>query len=291
LAPLVNALLPLKPVRWALERTLGIDQRRTLPRYADASLAHLFRQRSARPNPGRPIVALFSDTWTMFHEPQVGMAATRVLEALNYQVELIPYRCCGRPQLSKGLLREAKQLAQQNVAVLSSYLKRGVPVVGLEPSCIAAVQDDYRDLIPGEATEAVAGHVKLIDQFLAKAWSSGAIKPAQAFRPSSVPVMLHGHCQQRAVIGTAASRAVLGWVSSAVNEVDSGCCGMAGSFGYDHHQLSMQIGEQRLFPAVRQHQGAVVASGFSCRHQIKDGTNRPAKHLVEVLAESLSQLS
>jgi FAD/FMN-containing dehydrogenase/Fe-S oxidoreductase len=291
LAPLVNALLPLKPVRWALERTLGIDQRRTLPRYADASFEQLFRSRSTRPNPGGPIIALFADTWTMFHEPQVGMAAIRVLEALNYQVELIPYRCCGRPQLSKGLLREAKALARQNVAVLSSYLKRGVPVVGLEPSCIAAVQDDYRDLIPGEATEAVAKHVTLIDQFLAKAWTGGVIKPERVFRRDGAPVMLHGHCQQRAVIGTSASRAVLGWVSSAVSEVDSGCCGMAGSFGYDHHQLSLQIGEQRLFPAVRRHQGAVVAAGFSCRHQIMDGTNRPAKHLIEVLAEGLGQLS
>lgn len=288
-APLANALLPLKPVRWALAKTLGIDERRTLPRYADASFEQLFRQRPTRTSSERPTVALLPDTWTMFHEPQVGMAAVRVLEALGYRVELIPYRCCGRPQLSKGLLGEAKRLAQKNVAALHAYLARGVPIVGLEPSCVTAFKDDYRDLIPGQATEAVARHVLLIDQFLAKAWTNGTLKPQAVFRHDGTPILLHGHCQQRAVLGTSASRAVLGWLSSAVEEADAGCCGMAGSFGYDHHALSMQIGEQRLFPAVRNHPGTVVASGFSCRHQIQDGTGRQARHLVEVLAEGLKR--
>jgi FAD/FMN-containing dehydrogenase/Fe-S oxidoreductase len=295
LAPLANALLPLAPVRWLMEKTAGIDRRRVMPPYANASFHQWVARRETRREeahaPERPKVALFADTWTMYNEPEVGVAATEVLEALGYAVEHVRYRCCGRPQISKGLLREAKALARRNVAALQTYVARGVPVVGLEPSCVAAFQDDYRDLVPGEATEAVAGHVKMIDQFLAKAWTKGELEPGAVFHKNGAHVMLHGHCQQRAIQGTASTKAVLGWVSDNVFEVDSGCCGMAGSFGYGHFELSMQIGERRLFPAVREHDGETVACGFSCRHQIRDGTGRRAKHLTQLLAEALPPAS
>lgn len=300
-APLANALLPLAPVRWLMEKTAGIDRRRALPPYANASFHQWVRQREARREEERralgapahaadkPKVALFADTWTMYNEPEVGVAATRVLEALGFEVEHVPYGCCGRPQISKGLLREARARARKNVAALHAYVARGVPVVGLEPSCVTAFQDDYRDLVPGEATEAVAAHVKMIDQFLAKAWTKGDLEPGRVFRKGERHIMLHGHCQQRAIQGTSSTKAVLGWVSPDVFEVDSGCCGMAGSFGYGHYDISMQIGERRLFPAVREHAGETVACGFSCRHQIRDGTGKRAKHLVELLAEALPE--
>ena len=288
-APVANALLPLPPVRWLVEKTVGVDRRRVMPRYAAQSFDGWRRaHEKTRPhNEAKPRVALFADTWTMYNEPEVGAAATRVLEALGYEVEHVNYGCCGRPQLSKGLLRDAKKLAAKNVEALHRYVERGVPVVGLEPSCVASFQDDYRDLVPGEKTEAVAKNVKMIDQFLAKEWTQGRLEPAQTFHKNGVSIMLHGHCQQRAIQGTSSTKAVLGWLSENVAEVDSGCCGMAGSFGYGHFDVSMQIGEQRLFPAVRAHEGETVACGFSCRHQIKDGTAKHAKHLVELLDEAL----
>ena len=291
-APVANALLPLPPVRWLVEKTVGVDRRRVMPSYAAQSFdgwrrAHEKTRPQTHGDTEKPKVALFADTWTMYNEPEVGAAATRVLEALGYDVEHVNYGCCGRPQLSKGLLRDAKKLAVKNVEALHRYVERGVPVVGLEPSCVASFQDDYRDLVPGEKTEAVARNVKMIDQFLAKEWTQGRLEPAQTFHKNDTPVMLHGHCQQRAIQGTSSTKAVLGWLSENVAEVDSGCCGMAGSFGYGHFELSMQIGEQRLFPAVRAHEGETVACGFSCRHQIKDGTAKRAKHLVELMDEAL----
>lgn len=306
LAPISNALLPTAPVRWALEKLIDVDRRRVMPSYAPLAFDRWFQQRqpalaataaavatpqagaqAIAPAPEAGRVALFADTWTMYHQTGPGQAAVKVLEALGYQVELVPYGCCGRPQISKGLLREAKGLARRNVERLMPYVEDGVPVVGLEPSCVTAITDDYRDLLPGRRTDAVAGNVAMIDQFLAKAWTRGEIDPSAVFEKRPGTTLLHGHCQQKAVHGTASTRAVLAWVSDEVDEVDAGCCGMAGSFGYGHHDLSMAIGERRLFPAVREHDGATVACGFSCRHQIADGTQREARHLTEQLADAL----
>ena len=318
LAPVANALLPLAPVRWLLEKTVDVDRRRVMPRYAAQTFGRWFEMRAAAPvgrradasqetprRSGDPLpgstlasaatrsaapdrrVALFADTWTMFNETAPGHAAVEVLEALGYHVEMVPYGCCGRPQLSKGLLKDARKVAAGNVARMRPYVERGVPIVGLEPSCVTAFTDDYRDLVPGEATDLVAGNVFMIDQFLAKAWTRGEIDPAAAFRRGHEPLLLHGHCQQKAILGTRSTRAVLEWASDDVREVDAGCCGMAGSFGYGHFDVSMKVGEGRLFPAVRAHEGATVACGFSCRHQIHDGTGRTARHLVEVLADAL----
>ncbi|MEJ2291958.1 MAG: FAD-linked oxidase C-terminal domain-containing protein, partial [Deinococcales bacterium] len=169
LAPLANALLPTAPVRWALEKLVDVDRRRVLPRYADQSFQRWFERHqgdpqgapggAAAPEAGERRVALFADTWTMFNETAPGQAAVRVLEALGYRVELVPYGCCGRPQLSKGLLREARTRARSNVERLHPYVERGVPVVGLEPSCVTALADDYRRLLPGARTDAVADNV------------------------------------------------------------------------------------------------------------------------------------
>ncbi|MDA0699787.1 MAG: heterodisulfide reductase-related iron-sulfur binding cluster, partial [bacterium] len=296
LAPIANALLPLAPVRWLTERALGVDRRRTLPRYA--------RQRFDRSAAGRPpqgvpdattgdadadapTVALFVDTWSNFHDPAPAHAAVRVLEAVGARVEMVPYRCCGRPLISKGLLREAKAQATANVAALSPYVDRGVPILGLEPSCVTAFTDDYPDLVPSDASRALARHVRPLEAWLAKRWTSGALRPTDVFERSDTSILLHGHCQQKAVLGTGPTKAVLGWAARDVAEVDAGCCGMAGSFGYTHHDLSLAIGEQRLFPAVRAHAGEVVACGFSCRHQVADATGVRPRHVVETLAGAL----
>ncbi|MEJ2668012.1 MAG: FAD-linked oxidase C-terminal domain-containing protein [Deinococcales bacterium] len=304
LAPIGNALLPTAPVRWLLERVLQVDRRRVMPRYAPRRFDRWFARRArgagvaaaadvassgTAPRPAGRHVALFADTWTVFNDTGPGQAAVRVLEALGYQVELVPYGCCGRPQISKGLLRQAKTLARATIERLSPYVERGVPVVGLEPSCVTALTGDYRDLLPGARTDAVAADVFMFDQFLAKEWSRGELDLPAVFVKRPGRTLLHGHCQQKAILGTSSTRAVLEWVSEDVAELDSGCCGMAGSFGYGHHDLSMAIGEQRLFPAVREHDGDTVACGFSCRHQIADGTHMKAKHLSEVMAEALRE--
>jgi len=285
-APLVNALLPLAPVRWLTEKAIGIDRRRTLPAYAARRFDRGF---SARPGGGEgaPTVALFVDTWSNFHDTAPARAALRVLEAAGARVELVPYRCCGRPLISKGLLREAKAQAAANVAALRDYVERDVSILGLEPSCVSAFTDDYPSLVPGPETDALARHVRPLEAWLAKRWSAGDLRPDALFAPSDAPVLLHGHCHQKAVLGTAATKAVLGWASRDVREIDAGCCGMAGSFGYTHFELSLTIGEQRLFPAVREHAGEVVACGFSCRHQVADATGKRPRHVAETLARAL----
>ena len=298
-APVANAVLATAPARYLLEKTIGVDRRRVMPRYERTSFAQWFAREGAAadavptkdaapgPEPGPGRVALFADTWTMFNEAGPGRAAVRVLQAFGYDVELVPYGCCGRPLISKGLLRDAKRQAEANVPKLHAYVEAGIPVVGLEPSCVTAFRDDYRDLVPGEATDAVAEHVVMIEAFLAKQWTRGRIDPSAVFVKRDEPLLLHGHCQQKALLGTSAQRALLGWIADDVEELDAGCCGMAGSFGYGHYDLSMKIGEDRLFPAVRAHGGATAADGFSCRHQIADGTDHEGKHVIELLAEAL----
>ena len=287
--PLANAALAAPPMRWLNERLLGLDRRRPLPRFTRQRFENWFARRgvNTRRSRERGEVALFADTWTRFHDPGPGRAAVHVLEALGYRVTLIPYVCCGRPHLSKGLVRRARDQAARVVTSLHPFVARGVPVVGLEPSCVTALRDDYRDLVPGPQTDALADTTLMLEQFLAKAWTAGELDPRAHFARTERPTLLHGHCQQKAVLGTSATRAVLEWTSSNVRELDAGCCGMAGSFGYEHHDLSFSIGEQRLFPAVRAHEGDTVACGFSCRHQIADGTGRNALHVSEALAGAL----
>src|SRR5690606_20647402 len=243
------------------------DARRVLPSYAPQRFERWFEHRERPPQvgsasansasagnlkapaeapAGRSLgrVALFADTWTRFNEQGPGKAAVRVLDALGYDVELVAYGCCARPQISKGMLRDAKKMAAANVAKLKAYVDAGVPVVGIEPSCIAAFTDDYPDLVPGEDSRAVAGNVRMVEDFLAKEWTAGRFKPEEHFERATEPILFHAHCQQKAVLGASYSAAVLGWVADDVEVLDAGCCGMAGSFGYGHHELSMTIGER-----------------------------------------------
>src|SRR5690606_11471596 len=276
-APVANALLRLAPVRWLLEKTIHVDARRVMPAYASQRFDRWFAARRAGSRAGanrapegaeasRKRVALFVDTWTQFNEPGPGRAAVDVLDHLGYDVDLVPYGCCGRPQISKGLLREAQGMARRNIDRLHPYAERGIPIVGLEPSCVTALRDDYRDLVPGAASAAVARNAGMVEDFLADEQARGAFRPEAHFTASSTPLQLHAHCQQQAVLGSASSAAVLRWVAGEMRVLDAGCCGMAGSFGYGHYDLSMTIGERRLFPAVRDwhgtRQGATAAPGF-----------------------------
>jgi len=184
---------------------------------------------------------------------------------------------------SKGFLAQAQQLARQNVERLLPWARRGVKIVGCEPSCLLMLVDEYRDLVPGEEAALVAAHAELIDSHLIGA---GIELP---LAPLDQKVLLHGHCHQKALIGTGDTQRALGMIRGAqVQLVDSGCCGMAGSFGYEHYEMSMAIGERVLFKAVRGAADAqVVAPGFSCRQQIAHGTGRKALHPIELLARQL----
>ena len=191
--------------------------------------------------------------------------------------------------ISNGLLREAQVLAQRNLDRLRALADAGVPIVGLEPSCTVTFKDEYPDLAPGAPAEAVAQGTFAIEEFLVMLYDRGVRLP---LKPWPRTILLHGHCHQKAMVGTQASLAALRWLPGAtVREVDSGCCGMAGSFGYEaeHHELSLAMGERALFKAVRAlpPDALVVAAGASCRQQILHGTGRRALHLTEALAAAL----
>jgi Fe-S oxidoreductase len=271
---------------------MGIAPKRTLPPFAFRTFSSWFASRphSNGGTPPKPQVVLFHDTFMEYNTPSLGRDTVEILERAGFEVVLPERKCCGRPIISKGLLDEARVNALHNLRVLKPYAERGVPIVGVEPSCILALKDDYRDLLPGPDAELVARHVTTVDEFLQKLTREGRLTyPAGA---SKREYLLHGHCHQKSLVGTGPTLEVLrGIPGASVQEIDSGCCGMAGSFGYEkeHYDISIAIGEQRLFPAVR---GAaagtiLVADGISCRQQIAHGTGREARHLVSVVAEAL----
>lgn len=282
LAPLSNVLAALPGGGWLRERLLGFDRRRPLPRFERQSFQRWFARRPA-PEKAAPRgdVVLLDDCLTSYCEPRVNQAAVHVLEAAGYRVRLAGLECCGRTLISKGLLGEARRLAERNVARLDPWVARGAAIVGCEPSCILTLVDDYQDLVPGEATGRVGAAAGLVESLLAKAdlpWKPAA--PRQA--------LLHGHCHQKALVGLGDTQTLLRAAGCEVGVVDSGCCGLAGSFGYEHYDLSMQIGERVLFPAVRKAVEATIAApGFSCRHQIEHGAGRAALHPIELVAAAL----
>ncbi|MEL6673440.1 MAG: FAD-linked oxidase C-terminal domain-containing protein [Bacteroidota bacterium] len=289
-APLVNAFLGWSPVRWGLEKTLRLDRQRRLPAYAATSFASWFRQHQPAPE-GLPVV-LFVDTYLNYHEPELGKSAVRLLGKLGYQVHLAEVGCCQRPRISNGFLKLAKKEGTQTLARLIPYLEKNWPIVAIEPSCTSALVDDLPDLLTGQkGAELLPQRVKMIDVFLWESYQQGHWQaPAGA---SSSAWMLHGHCHQKALFGTDAMKKLLEVVAgSPVTEVDSGCCGMAGAFGYEaeHAALSKKMAERRLFPAIREkEQGTgVIACGVSCRHQIEDGTGEKALHWVQVMEQLVS---
>jgi len=280
LAPLSNALGRLPGSGWLRERLLGFDRRRPLPTFVRQNFRQWFATHRPPQTAPRGDVVLLDDCLTSYCEPRVNQAAVRVLEAAGYRVHLAGLECCGRTLISKGLLGEAQRLARENIARLTPWVERGAAIVGCEPSCILAFVDDYQDLVPGDATKRLGAAAGLVESLLVKADLPWRAQPARA--------LLHGHCHQKALVGLGDTQAMLQAAGCDVSVVDSGCCGMAGSFGYEHYDVSMRIGERVLFPAVRKAEDAViVAPGFSCRHQIEHGAGRQAVHPVEVIAEAM----
>ena len=292
-APLVNWVQRNWLYRKLLEAILGFDSRRRLPEYAAKPFGEWFGRRQAPGLGSDKKVVLFDDTYMNYHEPQVGISAVELLESCGYEVTVANAGCCQRPRISHGLLRKAKEDGETTLRNLDAHIRRGLKIVVCEPGCCSALTDDLPDLIDDEPLgQRIKQNVMMIDDFLFREIQHGSLDCE--FTSDLKEVLIHGHCHQKSLYGTTAMKAILGRAPGiTVTEIDSGCCGMAGSFGYEkeHYELSMSIGEDRLFPAIRnRNQGAaVVACGFSCRHQIEHATGVKPLHWVETLSPHYSR--
>jgi Fe-S oxidoreductase len=242
-------------------------------------------------NPKSKKVVLFNDTFNTYNYPLVSIAATELFEAAGFEVILPGHRCCGRPMISKGLLRKARRAARDTIERLTPFAEQGIPIVGLEPSCILSLRDDYFSLLPGDwRVKKVAEQSYTFEEFMAKLADEGELD--LEFREEARQVLLHGHCHQKALVGSKPSQRTLTLPGGyTVTEVDSGCCGMAGSFGYEaeHYDMSLAMAERRLLPAVREQSAdtLIAAAGVSCRQQIKHGAGKQAYHPAEILRTAL----
>jgi FAD/FMN-containing dehydrogenase/Fe-S oxidoreductase len=279
-----------------LRRRLGITDQRPLPRLARQTFAGWWRNenlgRSSHPSGGRAgRLVLLIDGFTNFFCPEVGIAAVGILSAAGWDIAAAPVLDEGRSQISKGLLAAARRAAAATLDVLAPLARAGLPIVGLEPSSLLTLRDEYHYLLPGDSrVPLVAGMAQTFEEFVDLLSTENRL--AVEFRSESKRLLLHGHCHQKALVGTGPARTILSLPPGyTVEEVDSGCCGMAGSFGYEaeHYEISMQMAERRLLPAVRQaaDDTIIVAAGISCREQIAHGTGRLALHPAEVLRNAL----
>ncbi|MCK4699951.1 MAG: 4Fe-4S dicluster domain-containing protein, partial [Bacteroidales bacterium] len=292
-----NLFAKSKVLSFPIKRILKFAVKRSIPAISTTTLRKWVRQNLHKLNPENPkngTVYLFIDEFTNYNDTEVGIKAIRLLQRLGYQVVTTPHGVSGRTFLSKGLLRKARNIAEHNVRVISDFVSQDVPLVGLEPSAILGFRDEYPELVGRElAADArkMATHALTLEEFLDREMDKGLI-PEDRFTKVKRHIKLHGHCQQKAVSTTASTIKVLSWPAGyTVEEIPSGCCGMAGSFGYEkeHYELSMKVGELVLFPAIRKTvEGVMIAApGTSCRHQIKDGTGRRALHPAEILHDAL----
>ena len=280
-----------------LKKLTGVAARRNLPPLHSTTLRRWWSRHGASLQPRGAVkekVLFFCDEFTDFYDVEAGIKAIRLLSALGYAVEMPRHAQSGRAQLSKGLLPEARELARRNVRIFSGRMKDSTVLLGLEPSAILSFRDEYPRLVaPGEveAARSLAGQALLFDEFLAREAERGRISSSQ-FTSEPARVLLHAHCHQKALSSVEVSARALSLPSNYLVEViPSGCCGMAGSFGYEaeHYDISMKIGELVLFPAVNNAAAGTViaATGTSCRHQIQDGTGRKALHPAEILWEAV----
>jgi FAD/FMN-containing dehydrogenase/Fe-S oxidoreductase len=292
LAGVVEAVSKSQTLRNLQQTFLGISKRRTIPSFSKQTFRAWAQGLSETMPKNQPRVILFVDTYTQFMQPEIGQDAKFVLEHLGYHIDVIEDQvCCGRPMISKGLLKQAKENAWQNIEVLNQAGYEDIPVVGIEPSCILTLRDEYLEFFPEDPrTKALADRAYLLEEFLVEPNSSGD-RPIDKWggRPDAPVARYHNHCYSKALVGSEAFRQLFKSIGVDAFEIPSGCCGMAGSFGYEeeHYDLSLQIAEQVLLPSVREgHHAAqdILAPGYSCRTQIRDGAEVEALHPVQYLA-------
>ncbi|MDT8414682.1 MAG: FAD-binding and (Fe-S)-binding domain-containing protein [Flavobacteriaceae bacterium] len=276
-----------------IKKASSISKHRSLPKLSRRRLASHIRRYRKKPIQGNGRkVLLFVDEFTDYLDASVGVDAIELLRGLGYNIQFVRHSESGRAFISKGLLDNAKKIANRNVKIFSKIVSEKTPLLGVEPSAILTFRDEYLRLADDqEAAKALARHVYLIEEFLQTEMKAGHIKPEQ-FTDVSQVIKIHGHCHQKALSGIEPTFYVLNFPKNfSVTIIPSGCCGMAGSFGYEeeHFEISMRIGEQTLFPAVRKSPSTTIiaASGTSCRHQIYDGTAREALHPVTILRNAL----
>jgi len=282
-----------------IKKTSGFALKRSLPGLQSTTLRSWFRKQWPKEKAKLPAatktVYLFCDEFTNYNDTHIGIKAVQLLQRLGYEVTMIQHPESARAWMSKGLLRKARNFAEENVRLFSEVINDDVPLLGVEPSAILSFRDEYPDLVREElrnTAKSLAKNVFLVDEFLSAEAEKGNI-PASLFTAEKRNIKLHGHCQQKALSSALHSRNILSLPQNySVEVIPSGCCGMAGSFGYEkeHYDLSMQIGELVLFPAVRNAAAdtLIAAPGTSCRHQVKDGTGKKAFHPIEILYDALA---
>ncbi|HET9704808.1 MAG TPA: FAD-linked oxidase C-terminal domain-containing protein, partial [Vicinamibacterales bacterium] len=289
-APVSNALMSSRPARWIAEKAIGLDRRRTMPAWTRKTL----RKRVHPPKGGHYDCLLFVDTFTNYESPEIGVAGFEVLRAAGLKPGLAPNRCCGRPLISQGLLTEARRQAVNNMHALYDAASDGQAIVFLEPSCLSAIRDDMPELLRGgmqARARIVARQAVLFEEFLERELSAG--RAALPLKAGPASIQLHPHCHQRSMGLAAPAKALLSRIPSAtVTDLEAGCCGMAGSFGYgrDHYEVSRAIAERKLVPAARalDTRSVLVASGTSCRHQVADLAHVRAMHPAVLLRSLLA---
>jgi FAD/FMN-containing dehydrogenase/Fe-S oxidoreductase len=297
---LFNWLARSSLTRWLNDKLLGIDRRRLPPALARKSMAKACLERGhAQGRRGSIDVSesdvwLLADTFTNYCEPHIGWAAEAVLRHIGVRPGIIEPACCGRPLISNGILAQAVEHAKRNVVLLDEPSRAGKPIIACEPSCVLTIKDDYPALLQGEMrrrAETVAAACMTLEGYL-----DSVIDEKTVFRAGPKKILVQGHCHERALVGMGPTLRLLRRIPGAeVIDLDAGCCGMAGSFGYEkeHYEISRLVGEQRLFPAIREAAAdtVIVASGFSCRSQIAHFTGRVALHPVQVLLDALTPLA
>lgn len=290
-----NAIYDTPALRRIANRMAGFHPDRTMPELAGTTLKKWCKNRAVPARKNRQTVYLFCDEFTNYNDVEVGQKTIQLLERLGYDVIIPDHLESGRTYLSKGLVRDAQKIAIENVNRLKDLITAETPLIGIEPSAILGFRDEYADLMPPElkaAAQHLAKNSLLVDEFIAQEMDRGNITKT-AFTSEKRLIKLHGHCHQKALASQVPTKRMLSLPENyEVQLIPSGCCGMAGSFGYEkeHYALSMQVGELVLFPTVREQPAEVLiaAPGTSCRHQIKDGTGRVAKHPAEILFEALN---
>ena len=290
-APVSNWMINSLPARWLFHLLFGIDCRRKIPPFAQRTFTRWFKHhKNGKLNRGKKVI-LFNDTFMTYNYPDIGISTVALLEAAGFEVVLPEKKCCGRPFLSKGMLKQARDCAQFNVEKLFPLVEQGYQIVGCEPSCILTFRDEYPDLLKDSRVQAVAENSFLIEEFVLQQQHQNSLD--LSFKSAEKKFLLHGHCHLKALVGLEPTLNMLRLIPNAeVEVVDSGCCGMAGAFGFEkeHYQISMAMGRRRLFEAVdaKDENWQIVAPGVSCRQQIEHGTGKVTLHPVEVLTEHLT---
>ena len=279
-------------VKKILDIFFDIDSRRTLPKFAKKSLVSLFSDTSS--NKYQKSVLLFPDTFLNYQNPEIGFAVKKILNKLGYNV-IVPgdTKCCGRPMLSSGQIDKAKINIKHNIDNLYEYVKNGIEIIGIEPSCILGFQEDFIDLLDEkyqDKAEKIKSNIYIIDEFFTKnkIWEKIKFKKHKYEK-----IIVQPHCHQQSILGNSSLKLLLEKFGfNNCEYVENGCCGMAGSFGYEqeHYEVSLKVGEDRLLRVVREADPEVeiAAAGLSCRQQISHATGRQARHPAEILREAIS---